>query len=79
LLAAMKSGRNSVGIEIDSEYCRIIADRVKRENQSLFSSAKFDFLKPSNSREQSGLMVQEESKIYLTAKRHKKLRKTNKT
>jgi len=79
LLAAMKSGRNSVGIEIDSEYCRMVADRLKRENLSLFSSAKFDFLKLSNSREQSGLMVQEESKTYLAAKRHKKGRKTNKT
>ena len=79
LLAAMKSGRNSIGIEIDSEYCRMIADRVKGENQSLFSSAKFDFLQPSNSREQSRLMIQEESKTYLAAKRHKKVRKTNKT
>jgi hypothetical protein len=75
----MKSGRNSVGIEIDSEYCRMVADRLKRENQSLFSSAKFEFLKPSNSREQSGLMVQEENKTYLAAKGHKKGRKTNKT
>lgn len=37
MLAAMKAGRNSIGIEIDSAYCRLTAERIKGEKQSLFS------------------------------------------
>jgi modification methylase len=39
MLAALKSGRNSIGIEIDAAYCRLTASRLKAEGQSLFSQA----------------------------------------
>lgn len=45
MIAAMKCDRNSIGIEIDSEYCRMAAKRLKRENQNLFSNACLDFSK----------------------------------
>lgn len=45
MIAAMKCDRNSIGIEIDSEYCRMAAKRLKKENQNLFSNARLDFSK----------------------------------
>jgi len=43
MIAAMKCDRNSIGVEIDSEYCRMAAERIKKENQSLFPNAHLDF------------------------------------
>jgi site-specific DNA-methyltransferase (adenine-specific) len=43
MIAAMKCDRNSIGIEIDSEYCQMAAERIKKENQSLFPNAHLDF------------------------------------
>lgn len=45
MIAAMKCDRNSIGIEIDSEYCRMAARRLKKENQNLFSNTRLDFSK----------------------------------
>ena len=42
MLAAMKCDRNSIGIEIDSQYCRMTAKRLKGENHTLFPNAKLD-------------------------------------
>src|SRR5205823_358105 len=39
MLAALKTGRNSIGIELDTEYCRMGASRLMSENGSLFSHA----------------------------------------
>lgn len=45
MIASMKCDRNSIGIEIDSEYCRMAAKRLERENKNLFSNAHLDFSK----------------------------------
>jgi site-specific DNA-methyltransferase (adenine-specific) len=42
MLAAMRWSRNSIGIEIDPEYCRMTARRILDENQNLFSSSSFE-------------------------------------
>ncbi len=42
MLAAMKHGRNSVGIEIDHAYCEMALRRL-RKNTSLFSKAVIEF------------------------------------
>jgi len=39
MLAALKTRRNSIGIELDTEYCRMAASRLMNENSSLFSHA----------------------------------------
>lgn len=39
MVAALKTGRNSIGIELDTEYCRMAASRLLNENGSLFSHA----------------------------------------
>ena len=39
MVAALKTARNSIGIELDTEYCRMAASRLMNENGSLFSHA----------------------------------------
>lgn len=41
MLAAARAGRNSIGVEIDPEYCRMIARRMQHETGSLFAEAAF--------------------------------------
>ncbi len=43
MLAALRSGRHSIGVEIDREYCRRAARRLKAENDGLFASAELLF------------------------------------
>ena len=45
MIAAMKWHRNSIGVEIDREYCRQTARRLLQENSDLFSQADVQFLK----------------------------------
>jgi site-specific DNA-methyltransferase (adenine-specific) len=39
MVAALKTRRNSIGVELDTEYCRMAASRLMNENTSLFSQA----------------------------------------
>jgi site-specific DNA-methyltransferase (adenine-specific) len=43
LVAAMKTGRNSIGVEIEPEYCRMAARYLKAENSDLFAPAQLAF------------------------------------
>ncbi len=45
MLAAMKSNRNSIGVEIDEGYCRTSARRLEAENRDLFGNAELIFEK----------------------------------
>ncbi len=47
MVAAMRAGRNSIGIEIDPEYCKIAEKRLRKENSDLFSSANLEFIYPA--------------------------------
>lgn len=38
MLAAMETGRNSIGIEVDSEYFKLAVKRLKEKNRHLFST-----------------------------------------
>jgi site-specific DNA-methyltransferase (adenine-specific) len=47
MVAALKHGRNSIGVELDSAYCKLAATRLMNENASLFSNAQIKIaLKP---------------------------------
>ena len=47
MVAALKYGRNSIGVELDTNYCKLAASRLMNENTSLFGHAKFQIeLKP---------------------------------
>jgi DNA modification methylase len=45
MVAALRSGRNSIGIEIDPDYCRMAARFLKAEHASLFSEVSLSFEK----------------------------------
>jgi DNA modification methylase len=47
MVAAMKAGRNSIGIEIDPEYCRMAEERLRKENSDMFSTATLEFIYPA--------------------------------
>lgn len=45
MLAAMKTNRNSIGVEIDTEYCQMILKRLQREGRTLFNEIEIKFEK----------------------------------
>jgi site-specific DNA-methyltransferase (adenine-specific) len=45
MIAALRTGRNSIGVEIDAEYCRMAARHLKAEANDLFSTEKLVFEK----------------------------------
>ena len=78
MVAALKTGRNSIGIELDSEYCRMAASRLLEENTSLFSRATLQIelhgrvhseAKPANA-----VALHDASMSYRAAKAAKKRR-----
>jgi site-specific DNA-methyltransferase (adenine-specific) len=67
LVAAMKAGRNSIGIEIDPEYCRMTEDRLRRENSDIFSTSSLEFIYP-NHQAQKQLTVRDRRRNYSSRK-----------
>ena len=53
VLAAMKTGRNSVGVEIDSKYIDLAKQRLNHEASGLFSECIFEIQSLTESRDQS--------------------------
>ncbi len=47
MLAAMSCGRNSIGVEIDPEYCGMAAKRLLAEKRTLFDNGRVEFAKMS--------------------------------
>lgn len=45
LVASLRAGRNSVGIEIDPRYCEIALNKFEKENSNLFSSSNLKLYK----------------------------------
>ena len=69
MLAAMKCGRNSIGIEIDEEYCRMTLDRLKTEERGLSAEVKIEFSRVSGNG--GNLTVNEEPAVYKAGKSRK--------
>ncbi len=47
MIAALKTGRNSIGIDVDPEYCKMAEDRLCKESDDMFSSANLEFIYPA--------------------------------
>jgi len=45
MIAALRFGRNSIGIEIDPEYCRMAAGHLKKESSNFFINTELIFEK----------------------------------
>jgi modification methylase len=70
MVAALKSGRNSIGTEIDHDYCLMAARYLKAENNSLFTPAELFFEKAD---EHKARMVMEDKTLYEAKAARKKL------
>ena len=71
MIAALKNNRNSIGIEIDPEYCRLTAKHLKAESSNLFSKAELLFEKAVE--DISGeLCVREDQELYKVRPSHLK-------
>lgn len=65
MVAAMKHDRNSIGIEIDAEYCLAATHRLRAELQSFFSHAMLEVMMSTENNEKS-LAVGEGAVQYAT-------------
>lgn len=61
MIAALRTGRNSIGVEIDPEYCRMAARYLKAETSDLFSAEKLIFEKVAS---EQASMVREDQTLY---------------
>ncbi len=61
MIAAFRTNRNSIGVEIDPDYCRLAARNLKAQTTSLFSRAQLLFGKVSTERP---FMVNEDQALY---------------
>jgi len=69
LFAAMKCGRNSIGIEIDEHYYRIALDRILEKNQNLFNKADIQLIKTN---EMKTVSVKEKPLKYKSVRKKSK-------
>jgi modification methylase len=74
MVAALKTGRNSVGVEIDREYCRMAAVRLQEENEPLFGNAKLQFEVRNPLSSQAPIVAEDES-IYVVKPRRSQTRR----
>jgi len=62
MVAAFKNNRNSIGVEIDPEYCQMAARYLKAESSDLFSDGELIFEKVTTQKEASA--VREDRELY---------------
>lgn len=63
MVASLRYGRNSIGIDIDAEYCRMAARILKKESSNLFLKTELLFKKmiPDNTGQ---MQVCEDQALY---------------
>ena len=70
MVAALRTGRNSIGVEIDPEYCRMAARYLKAETADLFTTTELRFEKAPT---ETAALVKEEPALYEVRPAKKKL------
>ena len=68
MVAALRTGRHSIGLDIDAEYCRMAARRLKEETSTLFSTAHLVFEKTVEA-PQGVVQLREEPEFYTVHRR----------
>ncbi|HOZ46068.1 MAG TPA: site-specific DNA-methyltransferase [Candidatus Hydrogenedentes bacterium] len=76
MAAAMKCGRNSIGVEIEAKYARMAARRLQQESQDLFAVRHLEFLDAYKDEEGERTCVRESAALYGAAKRQNSKRKS---
>ncbi len=69
MVAAMKAGRNSIGVEIDPHYCAMAEERLRKENTNMFSTATLEFIYPA--RESQPALIASEKRTKYASKKKK--------
>jgi len=73
MIAALRSGRNGIGIDIEPEYCRMAARYLKAESSNLFMHTELMFEKMIN--DHSGhLQVSEDQALYKVRTARKRMK-----
>ena len=70
MVAALRTGRNSIGIEIDPEYCRMAARYLKAENADLFTNTELKFERAPT---EHACLVKEDHALYEVRPARKRL------
>jgi site-specific DNA-methyltransferase (adenine-specific) len=71
MVAALRTGRNSIGVDIEPEYCRMAARYLKAENSDLFAPGRLVFEKASVTGK--ACMVAEDKGLYTVHPARKRL------
>jgi len=71
MVAALRTGRNSIGVEIDPEYCRMAARYLKAENTALFANTELKFERAST---EHACLVKEDHALYEVRPARKRLK-----
>ena len=71
MIAALRAGRSSIGVEIDPEYCRMTTRYLKAENADLFFHSEFIFEKAAPDRP---YLVEEDPELYEVRPAKKRLK-----
>ena len=70
MVAALQHGRNSIGVELDKDYCKMAASRLMNENSSLFGQARFQIeLKPHAAVEAMSVLAETPAPYRTSAKK----------
>jgi len=71
MVAALRAGRNSIGVDVDPEYCRMAARYLKAETTDLFSTAKLLFERAAT---EQACLVKEDRALYEVRPAKKRLK-----
>ena len=71
MVAAIRAGRNSIGVDIDPDYCRMAARQLKAENADLFQATKLVFERADH---ETPRLVMEDSSLYEVRAAKKRLK-----
>jgi modification methylase len=69
MVAAMKCGRNSIGVEIEPKYARMAARRLQHEAQDLFAVRNIEYLNACQHGDAEQTHVREDPSLYRAARR----------
>ena len=66
MVAALRANRNSIGLDIDAEYCQMAAKRLRVEASNLFDNTRLIFQKSIVNNEDGSITLREERAHYST-------------
>jgi DNA modification methylase len=75
MVAALEHGRNSIGVELDTDYCRMATSRLMNENRSLFGQAQFQIELKPHAAVESAAAIAESPPTFRTRAKKKPSRK----